>query len=363
MRTRAGMIALVAALSALFGPPPASGDTGTRLSPFAVPGEFREVSAVPGTQQLYAVYYNRYTARLWSYQPTGTWTRQTIPAGTHPTQIRDVAMVSQTAGWATDARNGVLSFDGTAWHRVNAGVFNPADQFRQISANSANNVWVLGTREGVAGRVPALWHWNGQEWTHHPGPDQVDPGWAEYQIVEVAAIGVDDVWLLADNYSGTEQFVDAQVARWDGQQWTIQTVPESHHALDLAASSPTSIWVSVTPDDVLGANKLMHWDGGQWIAVDERQRRPTFEHLAATDDGVWALGHHQRDDGHNTTLSLLFTDGTTWASQYMPKRCQRSPVWEDLAVEDNVATAVGKCVRGDEEFTLAMSRTAGWRRI
>lgn len=369
MRARLGLIALVASLSALFVTPPASGDSVTRPSPLAAPGELREVSAVPGTGQLYAVYYNRYTARLWSYRPDGTWTRQTMPAGTHATEIRDVAMVSLTAGWATDARNGVLSYDGTEWRRVSAEVFRGTDRFGQISATSASNVWVLGTREADAGRVPALWHWNGERWTHHRGPDQVDPMWADYQIVEVAAIGAGEVWLLADDSAGTEQFVDAHVADWDGQQWTTQVVPQSRHPLDLAASSPTSIWVSVTPDDTRNGSQLMHWNGGQWSEIGGRARLHTLEKLAATADGVWAMGYYQRDNGRNTRSALLYTDGATWTAHYTPKRCQlrfdlrHHYVWKDLAVDGTEVSAVGKCVRGAEEFTLALQRTAGWRRL
>jgi hypothetical protein len=97
----------------------------------------------------------------------GTWHfdgRAWLQAGGAARDIYRASTVSSRDIWAIAAgtsSDAVLRFDGRRWHHVRAGRAISGVRWRDILAESARNVWLLG--DTAKGRLE-LAHWNGSAW-------------------------------------------------------------------------------------------------------------------------------------------------------------------------------------------------------
>ena len=99
----------------------------------------------------------------WHYDGT-SWQRMTGLGGS----VCRASAVSANDIWAiaaSPAAYSVLHFDGSDWQPVPTGTALNGIQPRDILANSARDVWIVGTKTAAAGGVRlVLLHWDGVRW-------------------------------------------------------------------------------------------------------------------------------------------------------------------------------------------------------
>ncbi len=137
---------------------------------------------------------------------------------------------------------------------------NAVARYRDIDSSSADDVWAVGARGGVAvavGRAIAA-HFDGSSWQPNNPPQT---GFGEI-LYAVSVISPDDVWA-----SGVyDEVVDGQVVsfplfwHWDGASWTRFESPG--FAVDLHAFSSDNIYG-------VSGRRIVHWDGDQWSLLPQ----------------------------------------------------------------------------------------------
>jgi hypothetical protein len=329
---------------------PASGNTD-EPEPLQQDGSFDSIATTPGDDTLWAV---RNTAgricgdQLMSYRPGQGWAPHDVPEADDPTDICGVAMTSATDGWAVDIHNGLLRWDGSEWARQEVDAITPDDRVFNVSASGPDDVWMLGTEPSDVGSedTPTSWHWDGKTWQRVDLPEGTV--WAH----NIVAVSPTDAWIVGDDYAGSDQFVQAYAIHWDGESWTMMDLPEANQGVDIAASSPSSVWASVDGDD---GRTLMHWDGESWGAVPDPAEGAVGD-LDAEDGGdVWSVDTETDSAGDATTNRLLSTDGETWTSSTAPDVCEQG---QDLYLDDvavagsNDVYTAGSCT-GQDSVTVA----------
>lgn len=164
--------------------------------------------------------------------------------------------------------------------------------------------------------------------------------------------GLDSAWMLGDDYSGTEWYVDAYIYHWDGTRWTKGSPKQSHHAGQLAASG-TNVWFSFDDDDYYdGRLRHRHGDGWRDVPMPDDYSITNDPYAAGQEGDLW-IQHETADQSHR----LIHVGESMWQSRHIPNLCGdgRQDWIGDLTV--NAAGdvyAVGQCSNDDQRRTLAM---------
>jgi hypothetical protein len=177
----------------------------------------------------------------------------------------------------------VAQWNGTTWTRLTVPLpqnDNLASNLDAISADSSDDVWIIGTYElevtstDYAEETYSL-HWNGSSWSIVSMP--LEPGTNpdfEYQLSSVEAISPTNVWAVGDAVNVADPSGAASlIEHWNGTAWSIVSSPSpgTGGALNgVTASSATDVWAvgSYTPTGSSTAQTLtLNWNGTAWSTV------------------------------------------------------------------------------------------------
>jgi hypothetical protein len=217
-----------------------------------------------------------------AFSPNEVWLIGSYPAAPTPgTQTNRL-----TARW-----------DGTQW-RVVPNPMTGLDQtyFTDIDGNSPGDLWVVGTSYGGphnAQQTGVTLHWDGRRWTQHgvPGLDNV------VRMDKVLAVAPNDVWA-----------VGTHILHWDGRTWSSVRVDPTTDYRDVVSTPGGDAWaVGDRNDQPTGAR----WDGQNW-SVTSMPNPGRYGRLNAVaplaDDDIWAAGAYE----YKENALILHWNGTTW---------------------------------------------------
>src|SRR6266487_46998 len=157
-----------------------------------------------------------------------TWTIQPTPnRSTDFNQLSAISANTASDVWAVGTfrrpssnafKTLIEHFDGTTWRAIkspNKGTSNNA--LNGASADSSTDAWAVGFHEGTAERTLTE-RWNGIKWSVVASPNV---GSSSNALRGVAAISPTDVWAV-----GAVGFTAATLAEhWDGTSWSVEHTP------------------------------------------------------------------------------------------------------------------------------------------
>lgn len=206
-----------------------------------------------------------------------------------------VATLSTTdawaVGWATAADesgdfSGLLDhWDGTSWKAVPLPAGADVAVLNSVTAVSAQNVWAVGFDHADQ---PVLLHYDGAAWKRLPSPPI---GGIDGELNAVTAHGADDVWAVGRVVVGERDSGHALALHWDGGRW--RRVPAPAQAGPLAA-------VAATSDGVIAVGMDVPQDQG--VAVRWGEDAVPFQTLPAPADGTVSLPAGVEVDGGAATV-------------------------------------------------------------
>jgi hypothetical protein len=222
-----------------------------------------------------------------------------------------VATLSRSDVWAvgyTEAATAglILHWDGTAWSREleQSPGRHGEEAFDGVSAESATDVWAVGSKTGDAGSgsgVGISEHWDGSTWTSVPVPA---PAGAEtYYLASVATIAPDDAWAVgAYDPTGTGDSSYPLVVHWNGARWRVIAVPHpglSRYTdlLGVSAHGASDVWAVGYSGHLrkrISTPYVLHWDGTEWRRVSTPHTSGEVNNLVSvstTGRTAWAVGY------------------------------------------------------------------------
>jgi hypothetical protein len=277
-------------------------------------GTFAGISAVPGTNNLWAVGGD--TAELWN----GTsWTVTTLSGAF----LSGVVALSATNVWAVGAA--VYHYDGASWSVVPIAHTSATDfdSLTSVSATSLTDIWAVGywVASGQTASHPLIEHWNGTIWSIAPSPDLGAPS----ALNGVAAVSPSMAWAVGF-WSDSTGRAYTLIEKWNGLTWSVVSSPNgtfSNGSTSLnavAAPSATDGWAvgsARSPYDGINATfettVIEHWDGISWTMVPSPnpsspgilgQFNQLAAVVAASPTRVWAAGAYS-PNGPNTYNQLF----------------------------------------------------------
>lgn len=211
------------------------------------------------------------------------------------------------------SRNEVFSWAGSGWAR--ASVPEPGGQsgLNAVSCPSAGNCLAAGftaNAHGQDGRAEVL-RWNGTTWSL----ESVPAGLAGLQALSCVPSG--GCWALSTSTS--------RAARWNGHRWGRPVQFSAFEALNsISCVSATDCWLAgfyVKPNQINLYNLVMHWNGQAWSKVTVPQPPGGGNQLnaisCASATSCWAGGSDTTTAGRERN-ELLRWDGSSWAQVPAP---------------------------------------------
>lgn len=242
--------------------------------------------------------------------------------------------------------------------------------FSAVSARSASDAWVVGSRDLDSGLQAAyVQHWDGAHWR----TVVADPGLYTSQANAVDARTAGDAWLVGDALASGAGVLVTFAEHWNGKRWTSVPTAKVDPSCDatlsgVAAVAAKSAWAvgSITCAD--GESALVeHWNGRRWSRVHvPAPRRSTMTGLEAVTaiagNDIWAVGTWARGAGPGRTLALHF-DGGPWSVVRSPnpgpRSCTHGLSGVSGASSDDVwAASTRSCSRGVTAEMLHWDGTA-----
>jgi hypothetical protein len=239
--------------------------------------------------------------------------------------LEGVAAIATDDVWAVGTRYTdtfedrpfVIHWNGDAWSVVPTPAVGEA-QLVEIDAVGPNDIWAVGHTSG-GDEHPLIEHWNGTRWRVIPAADL---GTDEGTLYGVGARVANDVWAVGRRSDGVNPSRPLTM-RWNGTAWKVRSAPsindEGHDLYDVVAISRTNAWAVGTSFGTDTASVLLHWNGTKWKATDHPDAgdpgRDGLNGIAATSAAnVWAVG--RACDASNACASLvLHWDGSAWTVQ------------------------------------------------
>jgi len=168
-----------------------------------------------------------------------------------------------------------------------------------IAVVAPDDAWAVGgAGDGDYSYVSQIWHWDGVEWTHTPGPSI--PFWQ--RLNGVVAVASDDVWAVGDLVAEDPDDTGMLIIHWDGTGWTRVDTPlymqPSGDLQDIIALAPDDIWAAgiytEIPLPAPGLPLTMHYDGMDWRQVMPDANGPEGAWLrgitASNSCDLWSVG-------------------------------------------------------------------------
>lgn len=237
----------------------------------------------------------------------GRWTVALTMGNTY---LQAVSAITDDDVWVTGALIPpvgdsalVLHWDGKTWSEhdfpFDMGDFESVD----ISASSANDVWMISSRYGSV----HIEHRDGAAWRDVSSPDP------DFDPHNVIALSPTDTWIVGESHA------TAETLHWDGTQLTVAPCrpPQGISVLqDANATSATDIW-AVGYTQYVGAQRalIMHWDGASWSVVQTPFTSPHRTWLKGVTtiapDDAWAVGYREVGKGPTFQIAAHW-NGVAW---------------------------------------------------
>ena len=202
------------------------------------------------------------------------WTVQPTPNnGTDFNQLSAISANTASDVWAVGTFRGSSSpafktlvehFDGSSWRGVkspNVGTLN--NELNGVSADSTADAWAVGFRELGNTDQTLTERWNGTTWSVVSSPNVGSSGNA---LRGVSAISPSDAWAVGAVGNSAATLAE----HWDGSAWTVVPTPTPLGGATLAAVdavSPNDVWAVGGLGDGDDGAFAEHWDGSSWTIV------------------------------------------------------------------------------------------------
>jgi hypothetical protein len=311
------------------------------------------------------------------------WTIIPNPSPEREGGLLDIVAISSDDVWAigfASDQNGngpyglTQHWDGTHWSVVAAA--DPGSKFwhfEGVAAAAWDDVWAVGnTATGKSGGT-LIEHWDGKAWTVVPSPSpQPLPltGLPYATLGAVAVVSADDVWAVgeATNVAGAGAS-NTLVEHWDGSTWSVVPSPDVtnekgvpfDHLRSVTANLPNDVWAVGIHGDRAGIGGggdhvlIEHWDGASWEVVDSPEVGvwSRLWSVAASPDGVWAVGGYENESGSTFASLVEHWDGDTWSIVNTPAGPRTELV--GVAIDPSGGVwAVGSLMDGKVQKTLVL---------
>ena len=259
-----------------------------------------------------------------------------------------------TTGTEEYALTFIVRWDGHAWTRVESpSVPDYSNHLLAVAALAPDDVWTVGASH----RGTDLWrtltmHWDGQAWKIVPSPT-LEP---ISSLNAVAAVAPNDIWAIGEHSSGTKgSGSQPLMLHWDGQAWKIVPAPGDANSGVLngaVAFSSNDVWaVGSITEGVEGRPMalVMHWDGKQWRKVPALAPGELWSISGKSSGDMWAVGYNGP-----ATLAMHWT-GSNWQYIQTPNPGSRTNILDGVVVRSpNDVWAVGAMSDDQGDATLAM---------
>jgi hypothetical protein len=172
-----------------------------------------------------------------------------------------------------------------------------------VAAISSTDVWAVGAHNTIEFSNPIIEHWDGNAWSLFSLP-------FHGSLIALTAISANDVWAVGNSNPQLNVY-DTLVEHWDGKSWSIVNSPnisQNNNLLGIVAASANDIWAV----GVYFSNEYMtlieHWNGKHWSVVKSPNPRSSNSILfgIACIPGtaeLWAVG--QSNPQRTATLKTL----------------------------------------------------------
>jgi hypothetical protein len=200
-----------------------------------------------------------------------------------------VADISPTDAYAIGGHLGsahtglVAQWNGSTWTRLTVPQpknNNLGSDLNDISADSANDVWIVGNYllevnpSDYANETYSL-HWNGSAWSIVPMP--LNPGTnpnVGYALDAIKANSPTDVWAVGEEYNSTTNSSSTLIEHYNGTKWSIVPSPSPGTGGVLngvtTSNAANNVWAvgdyTPTGSSVLQTLTL-NWNGNTWSTV------------------------------------------------------------------------------------------------
>ncbi|HEV3171174.1 MAG TPA: hypothetical protein VGZ32_12570 [Actinocrinis sp.] len=248
-----------------------------------------------------------------------SWTQVGIPAGpcdVFESSCQFTGVSTDAAGDAVAVGNAVLNDNGWvpaalayqwsagAWHAMTVPSSINYMSLAHVKVFSAANALAVGAGSGSSGNFAVVTHWDGTAWTQTATPFTFTLG---LTINAISATSPGDVWIGGKQQSSGyhNRVVHSVLEHFNGSAWSDITLPDDSGVLDVAAASPTSVWV------LTGDGSVLNWNGSAWSVSAAFNGGKALVAVSATD--VWVGGIFV-----NSTLSVAHYNGSSWTTASAP---------------------------------------------
>jgi hypothetical protein len=255
-------------------------------------------------------------------------------------------------------------WNGTSWSTVSAaqcttGGENVFADLTGVADISSTDAYAIG--ECVSHASQIMEQWNGTAWSTVtlPDPDPSDPG-LQQQLYGVSADSASDVWAVGTHLvvtGTTETFVPWSV-HWNGSSWTVVSMPavsSSNSAVfsvprAVDAISPTNVWAvgDYGADDSDGGTStgtvIWHYNGTAWSMVSSPTVGTAPVLHAVTGLGTsqaWAVGYATPAGATEPQTFSLSWNGSTWSVVSSPDEGTESMFVGAATTPGGTVNAVG----------------------
>nr|WSX48061.1 hypothetical protein OG409_03305 [Streptomyces sp. NBC_00974] len=249
----------------------------------------------------------------------GKWTEMpTAPEAVG--RVNALAATSARDGWLVGDAEGegapamTQHWDGRSWRVKPAPM--PENSLGGgllgVAAVAPDNVWAAGWTQALDERIPdpdggpdqivdhhegLVQHWDGRSWNRAELPKMYE----NWGLNAISASGPKDVWAVGSGYGEDDRPV---VLHYDGRSWAALPTPPYGGLYgefnDVVANGPRDVWVvgrTILDEKDRGHALIMHWNGRTWTRRDAPADAGSLSGLAATRDGIVAVGRIVNGDG------------------------------------------------------------------
>ncbi|GAB2862826.1 hypothetical protein GCM10022221_73450 [Actinocorallia aurea] len=159
--------------------------------------------------------------------------------------------------------------DGDAWRAIRPYPTLANREVNDVEAAGGTEVWIAGSQVGSSpdARLPILQRWNGRNWwiTAANGIG------LEGRLYDLSAVSANDVWVVGNGEADEEGNASTYLAHWDGESWEQYAGPVTEwwqpEQRRLVAADSGGVWL------VEAGDRLFRWDGASWTAGPDLDAR------------------------------------------------------------------------------------------
>ncbi len=209
-------------------------------------------------------------------------------------------------------------WNGSQWSVVNSPNPGYYQNFQSVSAISTSDVWAAGFfYAGINDSRPLIEHWNGSHWSVVKNPRTPS---TPASLNSIAAVSGNDIWAVG-SYEGVEGSNRTLIEHWNGSGWSIVNSPNPGSGEDflmgLAVISASDVWAvgsyEINSGPIFPLTE--HWNGSHWSVV-KSPARSTYSELNSvsevTTSDIWAVGDYYSNGSRPQTL-IEHWNGSTWS--------------------------------------------------